>query len=566
MANRVGSYNNFWAREDWGRTARSLCRASPWTDNARGPVRSGGRTASAAPHDEDDFVKEAVAQTLGQITPKDRAGAVVERLLPLLAEPNKILQPSVAEALGRITPDSLAPVVMEKLFPLLGESLGRVKNAALEALGRIGPSGLSASINAIQLINSREDAATGWLRAAAHVATGADARNEGSEILLAWLGRPSTLPRDSVKDNPAAAHQFLQLLTNNWTALTKEPRARDEAENAAMAAIESACRQPSETDSLADFARASVAWLRDLSITGPVHRCWTSEQKRTVEALLADFKESRSTHEKALEADLKAEDLEPAGLWLTRSVILWTMFWVAFLIAFPWSRTVQAIFFWNPRARRFFSVGFVPLLLLVLPPLRRRLLAPFRDDLVAQARLDDLPRLGYFAGGRARVDGGTPIPISDLRSTSRGGRRSSGRFRTRQDELPARGRGEGEAARRLPACARLRRRRRRRYFPHHSRRAGGKLRAEPRPYACAYGDRRRPQRGRGRHARESRRLRPRHVQGRRDRCDPADRVATPAELSQGRTPAARPERSDGLHRVPGRSARTRASPATGRHI
>ena len=220
---------------------------------------------------------------------------------------------------------------------------------------------------------------------------------------------------DSVADNPAAAQKVLQLLTDNWAALSSEPRAREEAENAAMAAIEAACRTPGETRSLADFARASIAWLRDLPIEGPVHRCWTPEQKRTVEALLADFRKSHSTHEKALEADLKAEELAPIGLWLTRSLVAWTLFWVAFLVAFPWSRTIQAIFFWNPRARQFFSVGFVPLLLLILPPLRRRLLAPFRDDLVAQARLEDLAKLGYFADGRARVNGGEPVPLSQLR-------------------------------------------------------------------------------------------------------------------------------------------------------
>src|SRR5208337_4893892 len=104
---------------------------------------------------------------------------------------------------------------------------------------------------------------------------------------------------------------------------------------------------------------------------------------------------------------------------VTRSLAIWTLFWAAFLFAFPWSRTIQAIFFWNPRARQFFSAGFVPLLLLV-PPLRRRLLAPFRDDLVPQARLDDLPKRGYYADGRARVNGGEPIPVSQLRSGSHG--------------------------------------------------------------------------------------------------------------------------------------------------
>jgi hypothetical protein len=368
--------------------------------------------------DPNPNARYAAAQALGQISLGDRAGAVVDELMPLLGDSDVFLQSAAAEALGRITPSDRAGAVVEKLAtPLLGHSDNNdVRPAAITLIARIGPADVSTSVAAIRLINAGRDEDTGWLRAAAHVATGADAKNEGSELLLAWLGRPTALPLDSVKADPAQAQKVLQLLTDNWAALSKEPRAREEAENAAMAAIEAACRTPGETRSLADFASASVAWLRDLPIEGPVHRCWTAEQKPTLEKLLADFKESNSTHLKALEADLKAEDLAPIGLWLTRSLVLWTLLWVAFLVAFPWSRTVQAIFFWNPRARQFFSAGFVPLLLFVVPPLRRRLLAPFRDDLVAHARLGDVPRLGYFGDGRARVNGGEPIPVAQLQT------------------------------------------------------------------------------------------------------------------------------------------------------
>ncbi len=180
-----------------------------------------------------------------------------------------------------------------------------------------------------------------------------------------------------------------------------------------MAAIEAACRTPGQADNVADFARAVFAWLRDLPFEGPVRRCWTSEQKTTLEELLTDFKESHSTHENELAAHLKGEEIAPVGLWLTRGVIGWTLAWTVFLVAFPWSRTVQSIFFWNPRARKLLSLWFVPLLLLVVPPLRRRLLTPFRSDLVAAARLEDLPKLGYFAEGCARIDGGIRSPFAN---------------------------------------------------------------------------------------------------------------------------------------------------------
>jgi hypothetical protein len=72
------------------------------------------------------------------------------------------------------------------------------------------------------------------------------------------------------------------------------------------------------------------------------------------------------------------------------------------------------VFFWNPKVRNMLSLWFVPLLLLCLPPLRRRLLTPFRDDLVATAHLADLPRLGFFGQSRARIGDRQPITIETI--------------------------------------------------------------------------------------------------------------------------------------------------------
>ncbi len=366
--------------------------------------------------DRDTSIVRAAAQALGQIAKSERAGPAIDKLVPLLHNTNSTVRGAAALALGQIATGNRAGPVIDELLPLLGNPNSTVRGAVAEALGRIGPGGLSAALTAVRLINSREDEVAGVLRAAAHVATGADDKKDGSELLFAWLGRPDALPLDSVGNNPAEAHRVLQLLTDNWAALSSSQRTRVEAENAAMAAIEAACQVPTETSSLAEFVRSSIAWLRDLPIEGPFHRCWTSDQRRTVEALLAHLKKSHSTHAQALAAHLRSENIAPISLWLTWSLVLWTLFWIAFLVAFPWSRTIQAIFFWNPRARQFFSAGFVPLVLLILPPLRRRLLAPFRDDLVAQARLEDFAELAYFADSRAQVDDGEVVRLSQLQS------------------------------------------------------------------------------------------------------------------------------------------------------
>jgi hypothetical protein len=200
--------------------------------------------------DQNIYVRSAAAQALPRIATGERAGAVIDKLLPLLGNQDISVRSAAAQALGRIATGERAGAVIDKLLPILGGRDSYVWRAAAQALGRIGPAGLSASVTAVRLINSSEDAAAGRFRAAAHVATGADAKKEGSELLLAWLGRPEALPLVSVADNPAQAQRVLKLLTDNWAALSSVPRGREEAENAVMAAIQAACQTPTETSSL----------------------------------------------------------------------------------------------------------------------------------------------------------------------------------------------------------------------------------------------------------------------------------------------------------------------------
>ena len=367
--------------------------------------------------------------------PETAPRAVIDKLLPLLGDPDSDVRSAAAQALGQIPPGDRAGAVIDKLLPLLGDPNSEVRSAALRSISRLGPASSTSAIAAIRDIDAAGSEATGWLRAAAHIATGADTKQEGSELLLAWLGHPAALPSDSVADKPGAAHEVLELLTNNWAAIAKEPRAREEAENAAMAAaVNAACRTPAETDNFADLARAASAWVRDLPFEGPVHRCWSSEQRSTVEKLLTDFKELHSTHENALAAHLKGEEIAPVSLWLTRGVVAWTLAWAVFLVAFPWSRIVQSIFFWNPRARKLISIGVVPLL-----AADRAAPAPAVAGTVsrrsrrggASRRLAESS--AHFPEGHARIDGGDPVSIRQLKSGLRGVVVVRADFRPRQD-------------------------------------------------------------------------------------------------------------------------------------
>src|SRR5215467_1035187 len=62
---------------------------------------------------------------------------------------------------------------------------------------------------------------------------------------------------------------------------------------------------------------------------------------------------------------------------------------ILLLRLYPTSTKVQAFFFWNRWARKFFGLGYVDLCLTWIPFLRNRLLAPFKEELLADAQIGD---------------------------------------------------------------------------------------------------------------------------------------------------------------------------------
>jgi hypothetical protein len=237
-------------------------------------------------------------------------------------------------------------------------------------------------------------------------------------VLLDWLGKPPIPPLASVANDTSAAHAVLEIFDRYWPTIAANGGLRQEAEGRVLEIVHAACRAPAEAETLAQLA---FAWLRDLPLQGPVQRCWTPKQRHTLEGLLVGFEKAGNTYNTyALRAGLVRETAAPILKWLTWNFVLWVALWAAFLFAFPWSRTVQAVFFWNPKVRGMLSLWFVPLLLFCLPPLRRRLFAPFRDDLVAMAHLADFPRLAFFGQGRAHIGTDAPAAVETVLQGLRG--------------------------------------------------------------------------------------------------------------------------------------------------
>ena len=78
-------------------------------------------------------------------------------------------------------------------------------------------------------------------------------------------------------------------------------------------------------------------------------------------------------------------------VWLTHAA-----FWLFLIFAYPKSRQIQAIFFWNPWVRNILGFGYVTFLLQWVPFLRHKLFEPFRPSLLADAGLDFFKPDLYF--------------------------------------------------------------------------------------------------------------------------------------------------------------------------
>ena len=401
-------------------------------------------------------VRGASARALGviQITPGRFVDEAIDGLLPLLAVEDGNVHRAVREALLAIpippgkrasvlggiighmafdddevrpTEKSILTVILREDFDeqvldnhswLLLAQNPTVRTAVAEALVEAGPRGGTFVLSVLRHIHEQDAQFTPLLRAIGHVATGEDNKHEGSVALLSWLGKPDILPLASVTNSPDAAHAIFKNFKLYWPAITASAGIREEAETRILAIVYAACSKQVNKIKSEEWVATTFLWARNQLMPGTASHCWSKEQQNTLESLLVGVPEAG--YQEALRAVLRDDRGVLTLKWLTWGLFGWFIFWVAFLFAFPWSRTVQALFFWNPKVRNMMSLWFVPAVLLILPPLRRRLLIPFREDLVAAARLEDLPKLAFFGQSRVRSHDNQSLTLEMILQDLRG--------------------------------------------------------------------------------------------------------------------------------------------------
>lgn len=100
-------------------------------------------------------------------------------------------------------------------------------------------------------------------------------------------------------------------------------------------------------------------------------------------------------------------------------------FWLVLIFLYPRWTWVQSFFFWNKWTRRFLGLGYVGILITLVPWLRRRMFLPFRESLFPQGIRLQYNADGYFPDREVALEtrrsaGRTCVPLKDVLAGTRG--------------------------------------------------------------------------------------------------------------------------------------------------
>ena len=276
-----------------------------------------------------------------------------------------------------------------------------VRRKAASALGQIA-SGSTAAVNAL-IATLQEETANPYVRGDAASALGKIGSNSATiKALIATLQKQKA---DARIGSPVA------------NALGKIGSGSMEEINALIDAL-----QDQKAD--AKVRRSAAVALGEIGSTIEKHKERLSPEE--LKQVISGFKQAHQI----LEADRDAKiftqkQLRDVGVYLQsfeqkqqsrwREQIIqkfgttWLLhcgFWLVLIFLYPKSPQVQAIFFWNPKVRKFFGFGYVGFALTWIPFLRSKLLEPFKESLLSDAELENFDPQAYFADSEVKLKGG----------------------------------------------------------------------------------------------------------------------------------------------------------------
>jgi HEAT repeat protein len=365
-------------------------------------------------------ISAAIAMAKLKLTePEDRKKAV-EIMVRLAADDDSEVRGGAAAALSKLKTNDMEErnLIIDTLVKLAAEN--DAQDTAGRALFANGPLDTDQLINVLVQIDQGRAQDRAYWRALAWILNGElpmpddkSMPNDGS-ILMTFVGYPAV---ERLPTNPKSAARILRVFSRYWKALQASDglqreiaqRSIDIVGNSCPAAARSGASVPAKAAELvASEWHQTLRWVRSLVGGRDGLRCWQDEDRNVVQ-LREDFNraDGLGAEARALDESIAADTATPILGKGVLAALGWGLIWTAFLVIFPYSARARAIYLYDAKMRSWLSLWFLPAIMTLLPFLRRRMLRPFRDELLADAHLELLKEGEYYSGLRVRNREGT---------------------------------------------------------------------------------------------------------------------------------------------------------------
>lgn len=376
-------------------------------------------------------VRSRAAYALGRIGAQAETDTVVPFLATALIEDvDTSVRLSAADALT-VMKEKAKAATPNLVYVLLNDQEPQVRINAAMALGNMGREAKNAVPNLTKALLNEKDSAVQWHITYAFSSIGAEAKEAVpalTEVLLSNI-KPEVRSRaiDALNSIGAEAKNaepnLREVLINDVDSGVRRSSAY------ALSSIKANPRITLSTLSNALFKEEDP--IVRMAIADAMVAVGVEFQKRKSNLSDVDLKQSIQELRKSLDSTRKdrvnsvsdqqistiqvlittlQEELDSRWVnqWTKYFSLTWlahAAFWLALIVAYPKSPQVQAIFFWNPKMRKYLGLFYVSLLLAWVPWLRQKLFEPFRVSLLADAGLDRFKPDRYFPDSEVCLKG-----------------------------------------------------------------------------------------------------------------------------------------------------------------
>ncbi len=325
---------------------------------------------------QDSSIRSGAAKALGNFG--DAAKSYIPDILNFIKDEKQdfFARGRVAEALGNFG-DAAKSYILDILNFIKDEKQDSyVRSGAAKALIQLEQLSFDLAVIVLSPVYEDQSDIDNW-RFYTYFLSGGD---EKVIRLLKWVGRPKQLPDQLNYDEGV---KTLTVFQKAWDGSKDLPALRDDLAN-------------------------------KIGLVAKMGK-WQTGDIALLQQHYTNLKAANSPNADSVQAAIATLTVWQwlSNLWTT--ILAHAAFWLALIFAYPKSPQIQAIFFWNPWVRTILGFGYVSFLLTWIPFLRRKLFAPFRFSLLADAGLNHFHPDTYFSESNVReLAAGDEQPIMQV--------------------------------------------------------------------------------------------------------------------------------------------------------